>query len=206
MRSLCFVFGCITVLVAVACQPTASPVPLTPVTPAPTLAVRESAPISQTTNITATTITTPTAIATPAQISTTVAATATELSSPAPMVTATLVSTSTVSTATASVATVNGLEIYRKQYCGICHQSTAAGTAGTFGPSHDGMGAIAEQRLQEANYQGTATTAAEYLHESLIDPQRYIVPTYELSPHRMPAYTHLSEPELAALVQWLLQQ
>ncbi len=100
----------------------------------------------------------------------------------------------------------SGLQIYRDQYCGICHQSTAAGTGGTFGPPHDGLGALAAQRIQDPNYQGAATTAPEYLYESLIDPQRYSVPGYELTPHRMPSYTFLTAQQLDALVQFLAQQ
>ena len=100
----------------------------------------------------------------------------------------------------------DGRTLYWGYYCGICHQSAGAGTTGTFGPSHDGLGAIAAQRWQEPTYQGDATTAAEYLHESLVDPQRFVVPGYELTPHRMPSYSFLPPAELAALVVWLQQQ
>lgn len=99
-----------------------------------------------------------------------------------------------------------GMAIYQKQYCGICHQLTATGAGGTFGPSHDGVGTLAAQRLQDPNYHGTATTAAEYLHESLVDPQIYVVPGYELTSHRMPIYNFLPEADVAALVEFLLQQ
>jgi hypothetical protein len=106
----------------------------------------------------------------------------------------------------AAALTAEGLQIYRDQYCGICHQSTAAGTGGTFGPTHDGLGALAAQRIQDPCYQGAATTPAEYLYESLIEPQRYFVPGYELTPHRMPSYTFLTAQQLDALVQFLHEQ
>jgi mono/diheme cytochrome c family protein len=99
-----------------------------------------------------------------------------------------------------------GLQIYRDQYCGICHQSTAAGTGGTFGPTHDGLATAAAQRIQDASYHGAATTVAGYLHESLIEPQRYIVPGYELTPHRMPSYSFLTAQQLDALVKFLHEQ
>jgi mono/diheme cytochrome c family protein len=99
-----------------------------------------------------------------------------------------------------------GLQIYRDQYCGICHQLTAAGTGGTFGPTHDGLAAVATQRIQDPSYQGAATTLADYLRESLIEPQRYIVPGYELTPHSMPSYSFLTAQQLDALVQFLHQQ
>ncbi len=114
---------------------------------------------------------------------------------------------STTTPVTSTVAPLaDGRTLYRQYYCGICHQSTGAGTRGTFGPSHDGLGAIAAQRWQEPTYQGDATTAAEYLHESLVDPQRFVVPGYELTPHRMPAYSFLPPEELTILVTWLSQQ
>ncbi len=128
--------------------------------------------------------------------------------------TATPVITATVALTTTAVTTATnptdlaarGMEIYRQQYCGICHQLTATGSLGTFGPSHDGIATLAEQHLQDANYGGTATTATEYLHESLVDPKIYIVPGYEITSHHMPSYTFLPEADINALVAFLLQQ
>lgn len=116
----------------------------------------------------------------------------------------TLTATTPVTSTAAPLA--DGRSLYRQYYCGICHQSTGAGTRGTFGPSHDGLGALAAQRWLEPTYQGNATTPAEYLHESLVDPQRFVVPGYELTPHRMPSYSFLPPAELATLVAWLQQQ
>jgi nitric oxide reductase subunit C len=99
-----------------------------------------------------------------------------------------------------------GLAVYRAQYCGICHTLDAAETRGTFGPVHNGMGTLAVEHLQDANYHGTATTAAEYIHESIVDPQAYIVPGYVITAHRMPSYAHLDAESLDALVAFLLVQ
>ena len=99
-----------------------------------------------------------------------------------------------------------GLEVYRQHYCGLCHQLTLAGTNGAFGPTHDGMGELARARIESSDYQGAATTPTEYIRESIIHPDAYIVPGYSLSPHRMPAYRELTEQELDALVYLLLQQ
>jgi nitric oxide reductase subunit C len=99
-----------------------------------------------------------------------------------------------------------GLDVYREQYCGICHQLSAAETAGKFGPTHDAMGAIAEQRLEDTGYKGAATTTGEYIYESLINPKAYLVPGYEVTSHHMPAYAHLEPGDLEALVQMLLHQ
>ncbi|NJN82289.1 MAG: cytochrome c [Caldilineaceae bacterium] len=99
-----------------------------------------------------------------------------------------------------------GIRVYRAQYCGICHVLTAAGTAGTFGPTHDQMGATALARLADPEYAGDATTPEEYLMESLVDPQRFVVAGYELTPHRMPPFGHLSDQDLQAIVFMLAHQ
>jgi mono/diheme cytochrome c family protein len=100
----------------------------------------------------------------------------------------------------------HGLEIYKQQYCGICHQLDAAQTAGLFGPSHNGVGAHAAERIADPNYGGKATTPAKYLMESLVEPGIYYVPEYAQSRHPMPAYVHVPEADLDALVYMLLQQ
>jgi len=99
-----------------------------------------------------------------------------------------------------------GLATYRKQYCGICHQLDAANTRGVFGPTHNGVGVTAERRIHDPNYTGHAATAAEYIRESIVEPSVYIVPGYEFTRHRMPAYTELGDAELDGLVQLLLHQ
>jgi hypothetical protein len=99
-----------------------------------------------------------------------------------------------------------GLEVYKEQYCGICHQLSIAQTGGLFGPPHDGIGAVADQRIQDPGYAGSAATGEEYLRESLLDPKAYVVPGYEFTSHHMPAYVHLEEADINALVQMLLQQ
>jgi len=129
----------------------------------------------------------------------------------APVVTVVMTTTIPITTTAAveldsAEVTSAGLQLYRQSYCGICHQLTAAGTKGAFGPPHDGIGAQAAQRLLEPTYRGAATTAAEYLYESLVEPQLYVVPGYELTPHRMPSYSFLTPRELTILVQWLSQQ
>jgi hypothetical protein len=68
------------------------------------------------------------------------------------------------------------------------------------------MGAIADERIQAPGYAGSATTAEDYIRESLLDPKAYLVPGYEVTSHHMPAYVHLEEGDINALVQMLLQQ
>lgn len=99
-----------------------------------------------------------------------------------------------------------GVAIYRANYCGVCHELAAANTRGTFAPNHNQVGLMAEQHIASPGYTRHATTPAEYLLESLVDPQAYTVDGYQMTMHPMPAFTHLSEEHLNALVQMLLLQ
>lgn len=99
-----------------------------------------------------------------------------------------------------------GLRVYRAQYCGVCHQLSAAETTGQFGPSHDEMARIAQERVLHPAYTGSASTPAEYLSESILTPDAYIVDGYEISSHHMPSYAHLSPGDIEALVYLLAHQ
>jgi len=99
-----------------------------------------------------------------------------------------------------------GMEVYHAQYCGICHELAAAETTGTFGPSHDGIGTTAALRLQDPRYHGNATTPEEYIRESLVQPQVYIVEGFVGTSHNMPPYTHLSEDQIQELIAMLMSQ
>jgi mono/diheme cytochrome c family protein len=63
-----------------------------------------------------------------------------------------------------------GLAVYQTYYCGACHQLDATGSKGIFGPPHNAMGVIARARVMDSHYTGRATTAEEYLIESILDP------------------------------------
>ncbi|MBX3054732.1 MAG: c-type cytochrome [Caldilineaceae bacterium] len=99
-----------------------------------------------------------------------------------------------------------GLRVYRAQYCGVCHQLAVGGTTGQFGPSHNGMAWTAQRRLLDPTYTGSASTPDEYLHESILSPEVYIVDGYADSSHHMPSYAHLSSAEIDALVYLLGHQ
>ncbi|MEN8145883.1 MAG: hypothetical protein ABFS14_13165 [Gemmatimonadota bacterium] len=105
-----------------------------------------------------------------------------------------------------SQSAADGLAVYASQYCGVCHELGSAESVGTSGPTHDAIGTIAAQRIADSRYTGEATTAEAYMRESIVAPMAYIVPGYEVTLYRMPAYTNLSEPELEALVQMLLKE
>lgn len=190
--------------------------PAPPFTPTPTLPPSASFTPTSTSQVTLTPLATltpvPTASFTPTSTPTpapTAIPTVMPSATPAPVQSPALTPPAlppTASSAGTAAQVERGFEIYKQQYCGLCHQLDAAGTAGQFGPSHNGIGTRAEQRIREAQYKGAATTAAAYLHESIISPKVYMVAGYENTQHQMPAYVHLSEADVEALVQMLLQQ
>jgi len=96
-----------------------------------------------------------------------------------------------------------GLVVYREQYCGVCHQLESAGTRGIFGPTHGEMVEMAAARLEDPAYSGDATDVYTYLYESIIEPDKYYVEGYALSPHKMPSYRHIPEEDLEALIVFL---
>ncbi|MBT8400258.1 MAG: cytochrome c [Rhodothermia bacterium] len=110
-----------------------------------------------------------------------------------------------VADSAAGETVISGFQTYRAQYCGLCHAYDRAETGGIFGPPHNGMATIASDRIRDSTYTGSAKTAAEYIRESIIDPEIYIVPGFETTVHRMPAYKHLDAEEIDAMVQFLME-
>lgn len=96
-----------------------------------------------------------------------------------------------------------GLALYQSNGCVGCHQLDAVSSVGTTGPTHNGMGATAAERIADPAYAGEATTAEEYIRESIVNPAAHIVEGYQ---NVMPAYGALAEDQLNALVQMLLAQ
>jgi mono/diheme cytochrome c family protein len=96
-----------------------------------------------------------------------------------------------------------GVEIYAAQGCIGCHQLDVANANGQTGPTHNNLGVIAEQRIEDPNYTGEATTAEEYIRESIVNPGAYVVEGYQ---NIMPPYAAMPEDELNVLVQMLLLQ
>ncbi len=97
-----------------------------------------------------------------------------------------------------------GITLYRTQYCGTCHTNSLAGTAGIFGPSHDGLRETAAKRIHDSGYTGKATTPEQYVRESIREPGAYRVPGFEHTRFLMPAYVQLTDAEVDALVRMLL--
>ncbi len=103
-------------------------------------------------------------------------------------------------------AAAQGKALYHTLACDSCHGLDAVGSTRTYAPTHNHLRATAEQRISGVDYTGQATTAAEYIRESIVDPKAYVVAGYQHVRFGMPSFAHLSEREVNALVQFLLQQ
>jgi cytochrome c2 len=85
--------------------------------------------------------------------------------------------------------------------CVTCHSLEKGKTL--VGPSMAGIATEAEKTIKDAEYKGTAKSAAEFMRESIVKPNVYV--TKGFAQGIMPAdYTGLSEQELNDLVAYLV--
>ncbi len=94
--------------------------------------------------------------------------------------------------------------------CTACHTIPGVpGAIGTIGPDLTEIGKLAEERLASGEYTGKAKTAADYIRESLEDPDKFISPACPngpcqaglMSPELVEEFTDV---ELNAAVTYLL--
>jgi hypothetical protein len=97
-------------------------------------------------------------------------------------------------------------EIFTRAGCPVCHVIPGIpGANGQVGPKLV-LGTTGQQRIQSSNYRGQAHTVHDYVVESVLDPERFIVPGY---PGRtMPAWygSKLSALALEKIAAYLEQQ
>lgn len=95
--------------------------------------------------------------------------------------------------------------LFAQYGCNGCHALSSVGATGAVGPALDGIGQRAAERIADPAYTGSATTAEEYIRESILNPSAFLVPDYQdVMPKNFGEL--LSEEELNTLVQFLLQQ
>jgi hypothetical protein len=90
--------------------------------------------------------------------------------------------------------------------CAVCHVIPGIpGANGHVGPPLI-LGTSGPQRLQDPNYHGEARTVNEYIVESVLDPQRFVVQGYP--EHTMPTWygSKLSALALEKIAAYLEQQ
>jgi hypothetical protein len=88
-----------------------------------------------------------------------------------------------------------GEALYRQYGCEVCH-----GTPNGTGPYVVGTGARAAIR------RAPGYSAAEYLYESIIDPNTYVVPNYPAGVMPQNFRSVIPEDQLLTLTAWLLTQ
>jgi cytochrome c oxidase subunit 2 len=92
-----------------------------------------------------------------------------------------------------------GRVVFNKYGCGACHTLEDANTGGVVGPSLNGIGSRAGERVEGVD-------AVDYIRTSIVDTDAYVVEGYP--PGVMPAdFSQLmTEEELDVLVEYLLSQ
>ena len=90
-----------------------------------------------------------------------------------------------------------GVRLFYRFECGRCHAlHSLPGAEGKIGPPLDHVGSVAATRRP-------GVTGHDYLMESLVDPQAFVVEGYL---RVMPSFAHLSAGELNELVVYLEAQ
>jgi mono/diheme cytochrome c family protein len=100
----------------------------------------------------------------------------------------------------------HGKALYHALACDSCHGLDVVGSTRSYAPTHNHMRATAGQRIQGSDYASRARSAADYIRESIVDPSAYVVDGYRQLRFGMPSFAHLSERDIDALVQFLMQQ
>jgi len=86
-----------------------------------------------------------------------------------------------------------GKQLFSAQGCGACHTYQPAASTGKVGPDLDHLSADA----QKAN----RGPLPDYVHESIVDPNAYVVPGFQQGV--MPSFASLSPQQVADLVAFL---
>lgn len=89
------------------------------------------------------------------------------------------------------------------QGCVGCHITTTTGPAWNATGSEPGIGTRAETRFTQPDYTGAATTAEQYLFESIVHPEAYLVPNFQPLMPKTYGQT-LTDQDTADLIAYLL--
>ena len=96
----------------------------------------------------------------------------------------------------------NGEKLFASQGCSACH-SLKEGEK-IIGPSLFHAGQTALNRIKDATYKGKAKTADEYIRESIVEPNTYVVPGFPAGVMVQDFSKKLSAQELDDLVAFLM--
>jgi len=88
--------------------------------------------------------------------------------------------------------------------CVACHIATPTGPAWLASASEPGIGTRAAERISEPDYTGKATTAEQYLFESIADPHVFVVPGFSQGIMPDTYANSLTDQDMADLIAYLL--
>jgi cytochrome c551/c552 len=93
--------------------------------------------------------------------------------------------------------------LFAEKGCIACHSAVTGEDRAELGPTLVGIAARSAETIKSGDYSGEAGTVEEYIRESIIKPQVYLVPEYEpLMPQTYEST--LNEEELTSLVDFVL--
>ncbi|MBI3763144.1 MAG: c-type cytochrome [Chloroflexi bacterium] len=99
----------------------------------------------------------------------------------------------------------DGKKLTESLGCVGCHVNAAVGPAwpASADPTGKGVGTRAETRFKDSGYTGHATSAEQYLHESIVRPNDFVVPDFK--PDLMPKDygSKLTAQDLADIIAYL---
>ena len=98
----------------------------------------------------------------------------------------------------------NGEKLFASQGCAACH-SLKEGEK-IIGPSLYHIGQTAAERVKGADYRGKAKTAEEYIRESIVEPNLYIVPGFAAGIMVQDFGKKLNAQEIDDLIGFLMTQ
>lgn len=86
--------------------------------------------------------------------------------------------------------------------CATCHSFDSG--VKLVGPSLAGIATRAEAVVQDPGYTGSAVTSAEYLRESILDPDAYVSDGFIKGTMYQDYSAHLTDEQIDALVNYML--
>jgi len=87
--------------------------------------------------------------------------------------------------------------------CSACHELAAVGPAWAASGDVPGIATRAGERIQEADYTGSATTAQQYLIESIVLPNAFVEPGYQPSIMPQDFGQRLTAQQVADLIAYM---
>jgi len=87
--------------------------------------------------------------------------------------------------------------------CSACHELAAVGPAWAASGDLQGIATRAGERIKEADYTGSATTAQQYLIESIVQPNAFVVPGFDAGIMPQDYAQRLTAQQVADLIAYM---